>query len=245
MINVIVNGAHGRMGSEATLAIDNDKNLNLVAALDKNDNLTQTIKKYDQPVVLDFTNVESVFDNTKTIISNGAYPVIGATGLLSHQINELKNLAKQHGIGGLIVPNFSLGAVLMMKFSEIAAKFYQQAEIIERHHPNKLDAPSGTAIRTADLISQHLHNECIHNNKSKEIIKHALGANHHNIPIHSVRLSGSCAHQSVIFGGHEETLTITHDSIHRKSFMPGVILACKKVHGLNSLEVGLETIMDL
>lgn len=245
MTNVIVNGASGKMGQEAVNAIHDDHNLNLIASLNREDDLESELSNNIGSVVLDLTSADSVYENTKMIISNRCYPVIGTSGLLDEQITELQALAEEFQVSGLIVPNFSLGAVLMMKFAETASKFFKQAEIIERHHPNKLDAPSGTAIRTANLISNNLKNQKIHNHKSKEIIDHALGANYKNIPIHSLRLSGSCAHQTVMFGGLDETLSITHDSMHRKSFMPGVLLACKHVQNLNGLQIGLENIMDV
>lgn len=244
-LNIIINGAHGKMGEEAVIAINNDEQLNLVAGLDRTDNLAEAINDTKADVVVDLTSAESVYNNTKTIISNKASPVIGSSGLTEEQITELQKLSKELNTSGLIVPNFSLGAVLMMQFAEVAAKFYQQVEIIERHHPNKLDAPSGTAVRTAELMSKHINNSTIHNSKSKESVPGALGANYKNIPIHSLRLSGSCAHQTVLFGGLDETLSITHDSMHRKCFMPGVVLACKKVKSLKGLEVGLDKVLDL
>lgn len=246
-INIIINGAHGKMGKEAVLAISNEPGLKLVAMLGKNDDLADAINKLNAEVVLDLTNAASVFNNTKTIINNHACPVIGSSGLLEQEIHELQELAKLHKVGGIIVPNFSLGAVLMMKFSAIAAQYYTQAEIIERHHPDKLDAPSGTAIRTAEIIAKNSKSTELHphNYKSKQVIANALGANYKNIPIHSIRLNGSCAHQSVIFGGFEETLTITHDSNSRKSFMPGVILSCQKAKFLPDLCVGLENLLDI
>lgn len=251
MNNVIINGAAGRMGSESVKAIKKVADLCLVATLGRGDDLATSIQKHQQTkskqplVVLDFTNADSVYNNTKTVIMNRAYPVIGSSGLMEAQISELQHLAKEYQVGGLIVPNFSIGAVLMMKFSEIAAKFYDQIEIIERHHPNKLDAPSGTALRTAELMSHNFNPRNINNQKSKETISGALGANYKNIPIHSLRLSGSVAHQTVIFGGNNETLNITHDSIHRECFMPGVILACQKAATLRELNVGLESVLNL
>jgi 4-hydroxy-tetrahydrodipicolinate reductase len=245
VINIIVNGAHGRMGLEAVNAIKNTPNLRLVAGLDQQDNLANAIKQHHANVVVDFTNAKSVFENTKTIIANKACPVIGSSGLLDEQIHHLSLMAQEYKISGIIVPNFSLGAVLMMKFAETAAKYFKQVEIIERHHANKLDAPSGTALRTAALISKNLQNTTIHNTKSEELLPGALGASYHNIPIHSLRLSGSCAHQTVLFGGEDETLNITHDSLNRKSFMPGVVLACQKVQTLKGLKIGLEHVLDL
>lgn len=244
-LSVIVNGASGKMGQESVAAIKNAPDLKLVACLDKSDNLADAIKQYNADVVVDFTNADSVYNNTKTIIMNKACPVIGSSGLLTEQIVELQQLAQEYQVSGIIVPNFSLGAVLMMKFAETASKYFDQVEIIERHHPNKLDAPSGTAIRTADLMSKHRINQTMHNSKSKELVSGALGASYKNIPIHSIRLSGSCAHQTVLFGGLDETLNITHDSIHRRSFMPGVVLACQKVRSLKGLTVGLENILEL
>ncbi|MBP9722263.1 MAG: 4-hydroxy-tetrahydrodipicolinate reductase [Gammaproteobacteria bacterium] len=244
-IKLIINGAHGRMGQEAVATVAQEPSLKLVAALDKQDDLASSIQQYKADVVLDFTNADSVLVNTKTIITNKACPVIGSSGLLEDDITELKNLAKAYNISGIIVPNFSIGAVLMMKFSSIAAKYYDQVEIIERHHADKLDAPSGTALRTAQLIAQTRRKPLIHNHKSKETIPHALGANYNNIPVHSLRLNGSCAHQTVLFGGLDETLSITHDSLHRRSFMPGVILACTKVKTLKGLQIGLEQLLDL
>lgn len=244
-LNVIINGSTGRMGIEAIKAVNNDPTLNLVATLNSKDDLAHTISNHPGCIVVDLTSAKCVYENTKTIITNQAYPVIGTSGLLEEQITELKNLAQEFNVSGLIVPNFSLGAVLMMQFAKTASKYYQQVEIIERHHPNKLDAPSGTAIRTAELISENLKTDHIHNSKSEELIPGALGASYNNIPIHSIRLSGSCAHQTVLFGGFNETLNITHDSMHRESFMPGVLLACKQVKNLNGLQVGLETVMEL
>ncbi len=251
MNNVIVNGANGRMGSESVAAINRAPDLNLVAALGSKDDLAACIKHYkksepEKPlVVLDFTNAEHVYNNTKIIIMNSACPVIGSSGLTESQLSELSQIAKKYHIGGLVVPNFSIGAVLMMQFSQLAARFFDQVEIIERHHPNKLDAPSGTAIRTAELINTNRNINKIHNNKSKETISGALGANYKNIPIHSLRIAGSVAHQTVLFGGNNETLSITHDSIHRECFMPGVIQACQKAPALNELTIGLESILDL
>ena len=248
-INVIINGANGRMGREAQTAVANDPDLNLVACLNRQDDLSAAIKKYNSAnncplVVVDLTSAECVFNNTKTIIENNACPVIGSSGLLEQDVKSLQALAAQHKVNGIIVPNFSLGAVLMMHFAHLAAKYYDQAEIIERHHPDKLDSPSGTAIRTADLIAQNLQSKA-KNSHAKETIPHARGAAYKNIPIHSLRISGSCGHQSILFGGKDESLTISHDSIHRASFMPGVILACKKAHTLTGLCVGLEHLLTL
>ena len=248
-INVIINGSSGKMGKEAMNAVSKDAELNLVAGLNRTDNLAAAIKKYntkDNPVVVvDLTSSECVFENAKTIITHNACPVIGSSGLLESDTKDLQQLASDYKVNGIIVPNFSLGAVLMMHFSSIAAKFYDQVEIIERHHSDKLDSPSGTALRTADLIAKNLLPHASNDKKRHETVAQARGANYKNIPIHSIRLNGSCGHQSVMFGGADEGLTISHDSLHRASFMPGVILACKKANTQNGLVVGLEHLLNI
>ncbi len=247
-INVIINGASGKMGVEATKAITSDTELNLVAGLNRKDDLAAAIKEYnskDNPVVVvDLTSSQCVLENAKIIITHNACPVIGSSGLLESDTKQLQALATQHKVNGIIVPNFSLGAVLMMHFSTLAAKFFNEVEIIERHHRDKLDSPSGTAIRTADLIAKNLLSPT-NAKQYHETIPAARGASYKNIAIHSVRLNGSCGHQSVIFGGTDETLTITHDSLHRSSFMPGIILACKKASTQNGLVIGLEHLLNL
>ena len=168
--------------------------------------------------------------------------MIGTSGLLPEQVKELQDLAHQKNIGGIIAPNFAIGAVLMMKFASEAARFMPDVEILELHHEKKADAPSGTAIKTAALIAESRNNipEPI---EEKEILTGARGARANEVPVHSVRLPGKVAHQEVIFGGKSQTLTIRHDSIHRDSFMPGVCLACKKVMDLDELVYGLEHIL--
>lgn len=242
-ISIIVNGAHGKMGSETVLAINNTPELKLVAALGSSDNLESAIQKTHADCVIDFTTPNAVFQNTKTILENNARPIIGTSGLKLDQVNELQSLAAKKKLGGLIAPNFSLGAVMMMQFAKTAAAFFPDVEIIEMHHEQKKDAPSGTALKTAELIAEQQHASIKNPNECRESLPGALGAKHKNIPIHSIRLPGLVAHQLVIFGGDHETLTIRHDSIHRKSFMPGVILACKKVPTLKSLVYGLESLL--
>ncbi len=242
-ISVIINGANGKMGSETVIAVNNDPALELVASLNRHDDLGKTIRETRANCVIDFTSPQAAFQNTKIIIENNAHPIIGTTGLSSQQIAELQELAMQKKLGGLIAPNFSIGAVLMMHFSREAAAFFPDVEIIEMHHEKKKDAPSGTAIKTAELIAENLDASLKQTINCEESHPGALGAKYKDIPIHSVRLPGLVAHQQVIFGGHSETLTIRHDSIHRKCFMPGVVLACKKVAALNQLVYGLEHIV--
>ena len=239
---IIINGAHGRMGSEAVIAVTNDSELELVASLGKNDNLADAIYETKANCVVDLTSPDAVYENTKTIIQCDAHPIIGTTGLTPMQLSELTELSENKQLGGLIAPNFSLGAVLMMQFAKQAATYFPDVEIIEMHHEKKLDAPSGTAIKTAELIAQN-RKKAKTPIPCRESHQGALGANYKDIPIHAVRLPGFVAHQQVLFGGHSETLTIRHDSNHRQSFMPGIVMACKKVPTLNTLVYGLEHLL--
>lgn len=242
-ISVIVNGAKGKMGAEAVIAINNDPALKLVAALGRGDNLAEAIKTTGADCVVDLTVPTAVYQNTKIIMENNAHPIIGTTGLTPEQIAELQEIAAAKKLGGLIAPNFSIGAVLMMQFAKQAAVFFPDVEIIELHHEKKKDAPSGTSIKTAEMIAENIDESRKQVIDCHELLTGALGAKHKNIPIHSVRLPGFVAHQQVMFGGNNETLTIRHDSIHRKSFMPGIVLACKKVPALTQLVYGMDHVL--
>ena len=242
LVRILVNGYLGRMGQESVKAIENDPELDLVAKTDLKDDLDAIIKRSKAQVVLDFTHANIVMEVSKKIIESGARPVIGTSGLLPSQIKKLQNLCREKNMGGLIVPNFAIGAVLMMKFSKEAAKYLPNAEVIELHHDGKLDAPSGTAIKTANMISE-IRNSFSNPISEKEIIPGSRGGSSQGVKIHSIRLPGLIAHQEVIFGGQSQTLTIRHDSFHRESFMPGVCLACKKVLSLNELVYGLEELL--
>lgn len=241
-IKVIVNGARGKMGVEAVKTIKAQKDFSLVGELGREDNLQNEIKKTGADIVIDLTNADSVYKNALAIIQNGARPVIGTSGLIDAQIKELQELATSRALGGIIVPNFSIGAVLMMKFASIAAKYYQEVEIIETHHQQKLDAPSGTAMKTAELIASARQSPKQELNL-KEIVKNVRGGEYKDINIHSLRLPGVIAKQDVIFGGVGETLTIAHNSINRESFMSGLVLACQHVLELNTLVYGLDKII--
>ena len=242
MIRVLINGAYGRMGQETQKAVSGDSKLQLVAALGHSDNLVQAIADSQAQVVIDFTTPAAVFANATTIIEMGAHPVIGTTGLQPDQIKELTRRCDEKKLGGIVAPNFAIGAILMMKFASLASQYFPDAEIIEFHHPGKLDAPSGTAIKTAEMIASHRKQEPA-KLQQREVLQHPRGAVCQGVSIHSVRLPGLIAHQQVIFGGLGETLTIRHDSLHRESFMPGVLLACKKVLELDKLVYGLEHIL--
>lgn len=241
-IRILINGANGRMGKASVAAISADPELELVGTTSRGDNLADAIKKYNAEVVVDFTNAEAVQENTQIIIAAGAHPVIGTSGLLMPQIIELQAACKKAQLGGIIAPNFSLGAVLLMKHAQEIAKYFSHVEIIEMHHDGKLDSPSGTALRTAEMLAVNFKPAPV-TQKTKETIPGARGAMHHQIPIHAIRLPGLVAHEQVIFGDAGETLTLRHDSIDRISFMPGVRLACKKVVALKELVYGLEHIL--
>ncbi|CAM2841384.1 4-hydroxy-tetrahydrodipicolinate reductase [Legionella worsleiensis] len=241
-IRIIVNGAQGKMGSLACETLANHPDFELVAQLTKQDNLAEAITKNSAQIVVDLTRADCVYNNTQTIIQNGACPVIGTSGLITEQIHELTNACESRQLGGIIVPNFSIGAVLMMSFAAKASEYLSEVEIIETHHQNKLDAPSGTALKTAEMIASARKNKK-NTLVLKELIPGARGGTYQDINIHSLRLPGVLARQEVLFGNLGETLSITHDSIDRRCFMPGVILACQKVLGLNTLIYGLEHVL--
>lgn len=253
MINVLVNGACGRMGQAVLKAVTEDAELNLVAAVDIvsgkfNDieietDLKKAISEKKPQVMVDFTRPDVVFENAKIALNLKVAPVIGTTGLTDENKNELKKLSEANDTPIFIAPNFAIGAVLMMLMSKQAAKYLPNVEIIEMHHDKKLDAPSGTAIQTAEMIKEVRSGMKQGHPDEKEKLAGARGAEVDGMHIHSVRLPGFVAHQQVIFGGLGETLTIRHDSLDRASFMPGVVLACKKVLGLKGLTVGLDKIM--
>lgn len=231
------------MGKKAVKAINHDPELQLAGKLGRQDHLAEAIKSMNAQVVVDFTTPSVVYDNALTMLENDAHPVIGTSGLSSKQINDLQNRYSEKQLGGIIAPNFSIGAILMMRYARDAARYFSDVEIIELHHDKKIDAPSGTAMKTASMIAEN-RTKTASKKKQHELIPGARGGLEQHVPIHSVRLPGLVAHQMVIFGGQSETLTIRHDSIHREAFMPGVILACKKVVHLKHLAYGLENVLD-
>ncbi len=242
-IRVLVNGAKGRMGQEVVKAVTAAADLELVDQTDLGDDLISRIKASQAQAVVDFTTAAVAFENTRKILEAGVHPVVGTSGLLAEQVAELQQLAKDKDIGGLIAPNFAIGAVLLMKYAQDAAKYLPDVEVIELHHNRKADAPSGTAVKTAQLIAearQEIPKALV---EEKELFEGARGSEVHGVRVHSLRLPGLVAHQEVIFGGTGETLTIRHDSIHRESFMPGVCLACRKVIGTQQLFYGLEHLL--
>ncbi len=265
-IRVGVCGAAGKMGRAVVKAVLGAPDLELVMALDVSQagqdaalmagearpcgvqlefNLTQAMQSKKPHVVVDFTNPLAVLDNAITVMQQGGHSVIGTTGLSSDALKKLEATAVENRTSALVAPNFALGGVLMMKFAQEASKYFSHAEIIEYHHNQKHDAPSGTAMRTAQLM-EAVQPEFAKTNtqQEKELLTGARGAaTAGKIQIHSVRLPGLVAHQEVIFGDQGQTLTIRHDSLDRTSFMPGVLLAVRKVMSLHGLVVGLENVM--
>ena len=246
-INVAVLGAKGRMGAETVKAISAATDLQLVAQIDLGDSLEQLTASGAQ-VVVDFTHPDAVMKNLEFAINNGIHVVVGTTGFDDAKLNLVKGwLEKNPKVGAVIAPNFGLGAVLMMQFAAKAARYFESVEIVELHHPDKADAPSGTASRTADLITQARKSASrpAMPDKTSSGLEGARGAKVGDVPVHSVRLRGLVAHQEVLLGDQGETLSIRHDSIDRSGFMPGVLLAVREVVKTPGLTFGLEHLMDL
>ena len=245
MIKVGVLGARGRMGSEVVKAVTDAADCQLVAALDQGDSLDALVAAGAE-VVVDFTTPDVVMGNLEFLVKNNIHAVVGTTGFSDDRIAQLNTwLTASPKAGILIAPNFAIGAVLMMEFAEKAAKYFESAEIIELHHPNKVDAPSGTAARTAALISDARTeaNLSAMPDATTTSLDGARGALVGDVPVHSIRLRGLIAHQEVLFGGLGETLTIRHDSLDRAGFMPGVLLGVRQVSSHPGLTVGLEKFM--
>lgn len=249
MIKVAVCGANGKMGKEVCNAVLEDNQTDLTAKIDlygedTYKTIEQAHKNCEIDVLVDFTQPSSIFENAKYCLNNGIKIVIGTTGLTDSQIEELKALSQNNKIGCLIAPNFSTGAVLMMMFSKMAAKYFDNAEIIEFHHNQKKDAPSGTAIKTALMMSEEKDNFKGGNCPEKETIEGSRGGtSYSDIQIHSVRTPGFMASQEVIFGSMGQILTIRHDSSDRKCYMPGVMLGVKHIAQNNDFIYGLENLL--
>ena len=273
-IPVLVSGALGKMGSEVVNSVLNSSDCELVAAIDTNkknngENISQllNLKKSDvfvsndlegslcsisqdyrneeiKPVLVDFTHPDSVYENTRSAIAYGISPVVGTTGLTPSQINDLAIFAQKANIGCAIIPNFSVGMVLLQQAASVAAKFYDNIELIEMHHNQKADSPSGTCIKTAEMIEEYpkKYNQSLV--KETESLKGVRGGvRDSGLNIHSIRLPGLLAHQVVIMGSPGETYTIKHDTIDRKAYMPGVLQAIRKIGKFDSLIYGLEKLI--
>jgi 4-hydroxy-tetrahydrodipicolinate reductase len=250
MINVAVCGALGKMGREVCNTVLENEQTELVAKIDIAGNDTyktieEAAKNQKIDLLIDFTQPKSIFENAKYCLNNGIKIVIGTTGLTDSQIEELKSLSNKNNTGCLIAPNFSTGAVLMMMFSKMAAKYFDNAEIIEFHHNQKKDAPSGTAIKTALMMSEAKENFKSGNCAEEETITGSRGGtSYSDIQIHSVRTPGFMASQEVIFGSMGQILTIRHDSSDRECYMPGVMLGVKHIAQNNDFIYGLENLLN-
>lgn len=247
MIKVGVLGARGKVGAEVCRAVDAADDLELVAQVDADDELDDLVSSGAEAVV-DFTHPDVVMDNLEFCIDHGIHAVVGTTGFDQQRLDTLRGwLADQPRTGVLIAPNFSIGAILMMRFATIAAPFYESVEVVEMHHPTKADAPSGTARRTAELIAAARRDAGLGPvpDATSTGIEGARGATVDGIHVHGLRVRGLVAHQEVLFGSVGETLTIRHDSLDRVSFTPGVLVGLRAIADHPGLTVGLETFLDL
>lgn len=238
-------GAAGRMGSEVCRAVAASDDLELVASVDAGDG-REPLRSAD--VVVDFTSPDAVMDNLRWCVSASRSVVVGTTGFDDARLSLVRSwLADAASVSVLVVPNFGIGAVLMMRFAAAAARFFDSVEIVELHHPGKVDAPSGTARRTAQLVAAARHDAGVGPapDATTSALDGARGASVEGVPVHAVRLAGLVAHQEVLLGGHGEVLTIRHDSMDRSSFMPGVLLGVRRVRERPGLTIGLESLLDL
>lgn len=263
-IKIVLAGPRGNMGKEIVKLIDSTPNFELVAVIHSNNEFTylnEILSFYDKEVpvytdlqicinenptlqvLVDVTNPEIGKKHLQIAVANGLRGVIGTTGFNEEELSSLRNDAKEKGIGVIIAPNFALGAVLMMKFSKMAAQYFGDVEIMELHHDRKLDAPSGTAIKTAEMITEVRESKKQGHPDEVETIQGARGGDMDGIRIHSVRLPGLVAHQQVMFGSTGQSLTIRHDSFDRVSFMSGVKLSIDTVMNIDELVYGLEHII--
>ncbi|XVV02117.1 4-hydroxy-tetrahydrodipicolinate reductase [Actinosynnema sp. CA-248983] len=245
-IRVGVLGAHGRMGSEVCRAVEAADGMEVVARVDAGDSLPGLVDA-GVDVVVDFTNPDVVMDNLRFCVDHGIHAVVGTSGFDAERLGTLEEWLAGKAVGVLIAPNFAIGAVLSMRFAELAAKYYDSAEVIELHHPRKVDAPSGTAAHTARLISEARAAAGLSAmpDATTQEAPGARGTVVGDVRVHSLRIAGMIAHQEVVFGTAGETLTLRHDSLDRTSFMPGVLLAVRSVAERPGLSVGLDKYMDL
>ncbi|MDT3399582.1 4-hydroxy-tetrahydrodipicolinate reductase [Streptomyces sp. B1866] len=246
-LRVAVIGAKGRIGSEAVRAVEAADDMDLVAAVDRGDRL-EALTEAGAQVAVELTAPDVVLDNLEFCVRHGIHAVVGTTGWTEERLDRLRSwLAGSPDTGVLVAPNFSIGAVLSMRFAREAARFLESVEIIELHHPNKADAPSGTAARTAQLVAaaRAEAGSPPQPDATATALPGARGAEVDGVPVHSVRLRGLLAHQEVLLGGPGETLTIRHDSTHHSCFMPGVLLGVRSVGSAPGLTVGLEHFLGL
>lgn len=261
-IRVLLSGASGKMGREVVRALLREKDLRLAGAYDVaevgqdtgvlagigplgiavDDNLDRIVAAYHPQVVCDFTHADALRENLPRFLAHRLHLVIGTTGFSGEELEKLRRACEEKNLGCIVAPNFALGAVLMMHFARLAARYLKHAEIIEYHHPQKKEAPSGTALKTAEGIEKE---GVLLQDKGQELVSGARGGQYRGLFIHSVRLPGLVAHQEVIFGGEGQILTIRHDSFSRSSFMPGVMMAIRQVVSKPRFYYGLDSILEL
>lgn len=246
-MRVGVIGAAGKVGEQICIGVDAADDLDLVSRIDLGDDLTE-LSRTSTEVIVDFTHPDAVMDTLRYCIDAGIHCVVGTTGFTEERLDQVREwLAERPQVGVLVAPNFAIGAVLMMHFSRLAAKYYETSEVIELHHPTKADAPSGTAARTAALIAQARAEAGLGEmpDATSTGLDGARGADVDGVRVHSVRMRGLIAHQEVIFGTAGEVLTIRHDSMDRTSFVPGVLLGVRQIASHPGLTVGIESVMGL
>jgi 4-hydroxy-tetrahydrodipicolinate reductase len=244
-MRIAVLGSKGKVGATMVQAVEAAVDLSLSAEVDAGDPLSLLTDNKTE-VVIDFTHPDVVMENLKFLIDNGIHAVVGTTGFTEERLQQVRAwLATKPDVSVLIAPNFAIGAVLSMHFARQAAPFYDSVEVIELHHPHKADAPSGTAARTAELIAEARKDLPPNPDATSTSLPGARGADVDGVPVHSVRLAGLVAHQEVLFGTAGETLTIRHDSIDRTSFVPGVLLAVRRVAEHPGLTIGIESLLNL
>jgi 4-hydroxy-tetrahydrodipicolinate reductase len=245
-LKVGVLGALGKVGHEVCAAVDAADDLELVARIDAGDELAGLVESGAEAVV-DFTHPAVVMDNLEFCVDHGIHAVVGTTGFDEERLDQVRSWLGESRTGVLVAPNFSIGAILMMRFAAEAARFYESAEVVELHHPDKADAPSGTARRTAELIAAARREAGLGPmpDATSSGLDGARGADVDGVRVHGLRIRGLVAHQEVILGGVGETLTIRHDSLDRVSFTPGVLLALRRIGSTPGLTVGLESFLDL
>jgi 4-hydroxy-tetrahydrodipicolinate reductase len=249
-ITVVVSGAKGRMGREVVAAVTAEPDLALIGEVDMGDSLADILSAAKPLAMVDFSTPKAVMGNIETALRAGVVPIVGTTGMSPADLDTVRGLCKEVNLGALIVPNFSIGAILMMRFCQQAAAYLPDAEIIEMHHEQKMDAPSGTAVKTAEMIEIGRAGTSptpLPAGTVEKIAGARGGVGAGKVPVHSVRLPGFMASQMVIFGGPGQTLTIRHDSPDRKCYMPGVMLAVRKAPQIaangGELIYGLEDLM--
>ncbi|MEO3757444.1 4-hydroxy-tetrahydrodipicolinate reductase [Mycobacterium sp. B14F4] len=244
-MRVGVLGAKGKVGTTMVEAVEAADDLTFTVGVDAGDPLSRLVETGTE-VVIDFTHPDVVMDNLQFLIENGIHAVVGTTGFTDDRLDQVTAWLADHSeVSVIIAPNFAIGAVLCMHFAQQAARHFESVEVIELHHPQKADAPSGTAARTARLIAEARKGMPPNPDATSTGLDGARGADVDGVPVHSVRLAGLVAHQEVLFGTQGETLTIRHDSLDRTSFVPGVLLAVRRVAERPGLTVGIEPLLDL